>query len=255
MSFREAKGTFLGGGTSGLVELLESGLVAKSPWPGEQAEESQRDLRLEAKVHLRLQTQLKEADYTRRFVRLFSCDSDDATLTMEYMPNGTLRDYLRQNPTKIDRSQRLEWILAMTEGLKMLHAQNIIHCDFSPSNLLLNENLELKVADFGCCSIDGSVATGVAGVRFRTCHADWRRPASRDEDLFALGSCIYEVLTGKSPLGDIESDQVQDLHRLCQFADLTGMDMADIIRDCWLAKAISMEAVYDRLLQQCETRA
>lgn len=241
------KGTFLGAGVSGMVELLNTGLVTKSPWPGERAEESHADLQLEAKVHLRLQMRLKTAEYIRRFVPLISCDSD-STLTMEYMENGTLRDYLRAHPD-VGRSQRLAWIFAMTEGLKLLHAHHIIHCDLTPTNMLLDHSLELKIADFGCSSLDDSPSTGAAGVRFRPCW-DWRKPATQDDDLFALGSCMYEVLTGRSPFGDIASDQVRNLHVLCQFADLTGMEMADVIRDCWLAKACSAEAIYDRLSQR-----
>ena len=150
----------------GMVWLLDNGHVAKSPWPGERAKESQADLRLEAEVHLRLQTRLGEADYTGRFVQLISCDPSDSTLTMKYMENGTLRDYLRAQ-TQIDRSQRHCWILAMAEGLEMLHAHRIIHCDFTPANMLLNRSLGLKIIDFGCSSMDGSMSTGAAGVRFR----------------------------------------------------------------------------------------
>lgn len=246
MTFIIPKGKFLGGGLSGMVWLLHNGHVAKSPWPGERAEESQADLRLEAQVHARLQTHLAAADYTRRFLQLFSCDPSDATLTMEYMEKGTLRDHLRAH-TQTDRFRRHWWILAMAEGLEMLHTNGIIHCDFTPGNMLLDRSLGLKIADFGCSSIDGSVSTGAAGVRFRPCQ-DWRASANMDDDLFALGSSMYEILTGKSPFADVSSDQVRRLHELRQFADLTGLDMADIIRDCWLTKAHSAQAVYQRVL-------
>ena len=64
---------------------------------------------------------------------------------------------------------------------------------------------------------------------------------------------MYEVFTGKIPFEDISSDQVRSLHDLRQFADLTGLDMADIIRDCWLAKARSAKAVYQRVLAAMRT--
>jgi serine/threonine protein kinase len=253
MEVMYSKGEFLGGGMSGMVELLDNGHVTKTPWPGERAEESQADLQLEHRVHLRLQERLAHADYTRRFVRLFSCDPADSTLTMEYMENGTLRDYLQAHPQQqqgvISQSQRWRWILALAEGVTMLHAHGILHCDLTPNNMLLSRTLELKIADFGCSSIDDSVSSGVAGARFNTCR-DWRKPPSRDDDLFALGSSMYEILTGTSPLGDIASDQVRELHGLRQFADLTGLDstMADVIRDCWLVRAQSAEAVYRRVV-------
>jgi serine/threonine protein kinase len=189
---------------------------------------------------------LSGAEYKRMFVQLLSCDLVDSRLTMEYMENGTLRDYLRAH-SQVDRWQRRRWILAMTDGLTMLHANEIIHCDFTPNNMLLDCDLELKIADFGCSSIDNSTATGVAGIRFCPC-LDWKSPASTDEDLFALGSSMYEVLTGERPLEDVPSDQVSQLHRLYQFADLTGLELSDVIRDCWLGRAHSADAVHQRVL-------
>ncbi|KAF2211868.1 hypothetical protein CERZMDRAFT_42262, partial [Cercospora zeae-maydis SCOH1-5] len=156
-------------------------------------------------------------------------------LIIDYIENGTLRDYLRAYK-HISRSQLHCWILAMAEGLEMLHIHNILHCDFTPANMLLNSSLGLKIADFGCSTINGTTSSGAAGVRFRPCQ-DWRKLPAKDDDLFALGSSIYEVLTGKPPFEDISSDQVHRLHELRQFADLTGLNMADIIRDCWLRKA------------------
>ncbi|EME88681.1 uncharacterized protein MYCFIDRAFT_170267 [Pseudocercospora fijiensis CIRAD86] len=183
-----------------------NGLVAKSPWPGEQAERSQADLQREARAHRQIQEGLTENDYTRRFIRLISCDPSDSTLTMEYAKMGTLRNYLQAHAEQIDQSRRYSWILAMAEGLAMLHAQSIIHCDFTPNNMLLDDRLELKITDFGCCSIDGSRPTGAASIRFDPCNGDWRTLATQVEDLFALGSSIFEVLTGKRPLEDIPSE-------------------------------------------------
>jgi serine/threonine protein kinase len=163
------------------------------------------------------------------------------------MEKGTLRDYIRAHEL-IDRSQRHQWILTLTKGLQLLHHCNIIHADFGPTNFLLDDSLKVKISDFACCSMDGCKATGCAGFRFNPCYREWRKPVTINEDLFALGSTIYEILSGNSPLADVPSDQVRVLHELCQFADLSGLEMADIIRDCWLGAAGSAQAVYERVL-------
>ncbi|KXT02273.1 hypothetical protein AC578_5068 [Pseudocercospora eumusae] len=210
MNIIQGKGvTVLGGGLSGIVELLSDGLVIKWSWPDERAQQSQADLEREARAHFKLQENLSKDNYTRRFIRLISYNPDDSTLIMEYAENGTLRDYL-QKPAHLDqnnKSRRWSWILAMAEGLAMLHTQNIIHCDFTPHNMLLDHRLELKIADFGCSSIDGSPSTGSAGTRFDPCNSHWSAPVTKEDDLFALGSCMFEVLTSKRPYDDIPSDQ------------------------------------------------
>ncbi|KXS95430.1 hypothetical protein AC579_10235 [Pseudocercospora musae] len=250
MNVIDGKGvTVLGAGLSGIVELRSDGLVVKSPWPDWRAQQSQADLEREARAHFKLQEGLSKDNYTRRFIRLISYNPDDSTLTMDYAENGTLRDYL-QKQSHLDqntRSRRCSWILAMAEGLAMLHTQDIIHCDFTPNNMLLDHRLELKITDFGCSSIDGSPSTGTAGTRFDPGTSHWSTPATKEDDLFALGSSIYEVLTSKRPYEDIPSDQVRFLHRQRQFEDLTGLEMSEIILDCWLLRAHSAEAVDQRV--------
>lgn len=168
---------------------------------------------------------------------------------MEYMPHGTLREYLKSNDHDISMDQRFLWIKAVAEGLDLLHSISIIHCDLTPHNIFLDSQFELKIADFGCCSIDQSTSSGGADARFYPPQASWETPVSFDDDLFALGSCIYEVLTGSPPFEHIPSPQVRALHRLQQFPDLAGLCFGDVVRDCWLQRAISAKSVYRRVLQ------
>jgi len=141
----------------------------------------------------------------------------------------------------------VSWVLALAESMQMLHAANVVHCDFSPRNMLLDQDLEVKVADFGCVSIDGSRTSGGGSVRFYLPGLNDRELIQCDEDLFALGSCIYEVLTGKPPYHDLGTRQIQDLYSLQQFPDILGLAMRDIIRDCWLFRAQSAQIIYERI--------
>ena len=135
----------------------------------------------------------------------------------------------------------------MAEGLKLLHALNIIHCDLTPHNMFLDDDLELKIGDFGCCSIDDSPSTAGTSTRFYPPRASWSSPVTPDDDLFALGSCMYEVLTGAAPFQETPSPQVRNLVRLQQFLDLTGLDFGQMIRDCWLLRAHSAQYVHSRI--------
>lgn len=242
-----SKGELIGGGVSGIVELVDDCYAVKTPWPGEDGLESQEDLRLEARVYARIAERL---GHHTRFVKAIAFDQDQLTLTMEYMANGTLREYLQSHARDITQHQRYLWAHAMAEGLDLLHTLAIVHCDFTPHNMLLDDKLELKVADFGCSSIDQSVSMAGTNARFYPSRPSWNTPVSQDDDLFALGSCIYEVLTGKAPFEDIPSAQTRTLVRLHQLPDLVGLQCRDVVRDCWLGRAKSTKLVLCRVIEQ-----
>ena len=187
--------------------------------------------------------------------QLISFDEIKCTITMEYMINGTLRGYLQTSQDHITQGQRHRWILAMAEGVELIHSLDIIHYDLSPHNLLLDQNLELKIADFGCCATDGSPSLARGSARFYPPRASWLSPITVDHERFALGSSMYEVLTGGAPFHDVSTPYVRNLCRLKQLRDLADVDMRDIIRDCWLLQGHSSQEVRQRTLAAAQIRA
>lgn len=183
-------------------------------------------------------------------MKFFGYEPKDGSITLEYMRNGTVRDYLQGHNDEISSAQRVQWALQATEGLEVLHSTGIIHCDFSPRNLLLDANLEIKVADFGGCSIHGSQTSAMGSVRYYLSRST-RLPPSTQADIFALGSTIYEIMTGSIPYKDISSDQVKQLYELSQFPDLHGVQLGEVIRSCWLLQVESTKQVYS-ILQSTE---
>ncbi|CAK1358404.1 RGS domain-containing serine/threonine-protein kinase A [Cercospora beticola] len=239
-----AEGEIIDGGVTGLVCLQDDGTVIKYSWP--EQEECEEEMAQEAHAYRRL---FELFGHHPRFVKFLSHDQHAHTITMEYMPNGTLRSYLRDHHESISKKQRFRWIAALAEGLELLHSANIVHCDFSTKNLLLDHDLELKVADFGCSSLDGGRTNGGGSARFYP-PREWRTGRiEAADDLFALGSCIFEILTGRPPYDDLETRRVGRLYGLRQFPDLVGMDFADVIRDCWLFRGQSAREVHHRLLE------
>lgn len=165
--------------------------------------------------------------------KLIRWDPEICCITLGYLKNGTLKEYIRQkHEQRLTTQLRYRWAKQAAEGIKFLHSFNIIHCDVSPRNFLLDSNLDLKISDFGGASISGSEPAAVAETRFR-CPSDLSAPASFEDDIFSLGSLIYLIMTGNYPYEDTPSDRVEKLYTAQTFPDVSDLTCGDIILRCW----------------------
>jgi serine/threonine protein kinase len=112
---------------------------------------------------------------------------------MEYMLNGNLQAFLVERDTT--EIQRLRWVQEAAEGVQLLHDADVLHCDINPKNFLLDARLGLKIADFGGSSLEGSKPSAWNGTRFSLPDKYWRDPLTVQDDLFALGTIIYFIMT------------------------------------------------------------
>ncbi|RAL13195.1 kinase-like protein [Aspergillus homomorphus CBS 101889] len=224
----DAKGEFLAGGTTGIVELLDDGTALKSVLPGENMESNIMNIAKEASIYRRLGPH-------ERLIQLLGHSEDG--LVLEYMEKGNLKAYLLAN-SSIPTDLRLKWASQVAEAVQLLHNSRIIHCDIKPSNLLLTEALDIKIIDFAGSSVDGSRPSACEGTRFYL-PRDWREQPTVATDLFALGSTIYQIFQGTSPYAEIPSDEVERLFTQKEFPDVSGIVCGDIIKKCWLSQIAS----------------
>ncbi|KAK6154018.1 hypothetical protein DH2020_013657 [Rehmannia glutinosa] len=91
----------------------------------------------------------------QNLVSLYGCTSRDCgelILVYEYIPNGTLADHLhgsRASPGSLSWMTRLNIAVEIASALAYLHASGVIHRDVKSTNILLDDNFIVKVADFG----------------------------------------------------------------------------------------------------------
>ena len=134
-------------------------------------------------------------------------------LAMEYFPCGDLKARL-QNPLTADEA--IAFLKEIARSLKVVHDAGIIHRDLKPPNVMLRDNGNVVLIDFGLArsllSGDGSTRTGVLRGSPYYMSPEQAQGESLDArtDLYSLGVILYEMLSGKKPyLGASAIDVLQ----------------------------------------------
>lgn len=134
-------------------------------------------------------------------------------LIYELMPNGSLDAYLYgrlKNKKQLDWSSRYKIALGAARGIAYLHHDcipHIIHRDIKSSNILLDENIEARVSDFGLATFmepnKTHVSTIVAGT-FGYLAPEYfdTGKATAKGDVYSFGVVLLELLTGKKPMDE-----------------------------------------------------
>lgn len=124
-------------------------------------------------------------------------------IVMEYVPGSTLKDKIRQEGhLSVPESLRIAKDIA--GALAHAHANNIVHCDIKPHNILMMPDGSAKVADFGIAravtestmTYSGNVVGSVHYFSPEQAKGTMITPKS---DVYSLGVVLYEMLTGKLP--------------------------------------------------------
>lgn len=136
---------------------------------------------------------------------------DERLLVYEYMKFGSLEDVLhdrKKNGLKLNWTTRRKIAIGSARGLAFLHHNcipHIIHRDMKSSNVLLDENLEARVSDFGMARhmsvmdthLSVSTLAGTPGYVPPEYYQSFR--CSTKGDVYSYGVVLLELLTGKQP--------------------------------------------------------
>uniref|UniRef100_A0ACD5XRF8 Uncharacterized protein n=1 Tax=Avena sativa TaxID=4498 RepID=A0ACD5XRF8_AVESA len=167
---------------------------------------------LQGNLEFRTEIELLSRVHHKNVVSLvgFCLDQGEQMLVYEYIPNGTLKESLTgKSGVRLDWKRRLRVILGAAKGIAYLHEladPPIVHRDIKSSNVLLDERLNAKVADFGLSKLlgedgRGQVTTQVKGTMgYLDPEYYMTQQLTEKSDVYSFGVLLLEMITAKKPL-------------------------------------------------------
>ncbi|XP_012703840.1 uncharacterized protein LOC101766045 isoform X2 [Setaria italica] len=151
-------------------------------------------------------TQGKMCDYGGKFVM---ADVRQRLLCFEYLPKGSLHEFITDASGGLEWKKRYQIIKGICDGLHYLHGERIVHLDLKPANILLDDNMEPKIVDFGLSKcFDEQQSRAITSQLFGS--MGYLAPESHSHvmtfksDLYSLGVIVQEILTGQKGYSEVE---------------------------------------------------
>ena len=168
--------------------------------------------REELKNETRKSLELTHSNIVR--IHDFVEDEGSAAISMEYVDGATLSHLRLQAKNKVLEANVLgPWIREICEALHYAHqSAKLAHRDLKPANVMVNARDEVKITDFGiACSLRNSLSrvsirqSSSGTLVYMSPEQMMGEAATPQDDIYALGATIYEMMTSKPPFyeGDI----------------------------------------------------
>ncbi|XP_026545599.1 ephrin type-B receptor 2 [Notechis scutatus] len=172
--------------------------------------------------------------------------SPPVMIVTEFMENGSLDSFLRQNDGQFTVIQLVGMLRGIAAGMKYLADMNYVHRDLAARNILVNSNLVCKVSDFGLSRFleddtsDPTYTSALGGkipIRWTAPEAIQYRKFTSASDVWSYGIVMWEVTSyGERPYWDMTNQDVinaieQD-YRLPPPMDCPSA-LHQLMLDCW----------------------
>ncbi|XP_076027026.1 tyrosine-protein kinase Blk [Genypterus blacodes] len=182
-----------------------------------------------------------------RLVRLHAVVTMEPILIVtEFMTNGCLLDFLKTNEGKnLKLNKLIDMSAQIAEGMAYIEKKKYIHRDLRAANILVNETLHCKIADFGLARIIESEYKAQEGAKFPI---KWTAPEainfgifSIKSDVWSFGILLTEIVTyGRIPYPGMTNPEVirsmDSMYRMSR-PDGCPEELYDIMTMCWKEKS------------------
>ena len=124
-------------------------------------------------------------------------------IVMEYVRGKTLKQLIQQRGA-LEKKEALAIMDQLVSAINEAHKNNVIHRDIKPQNVLIKDDGTVKIADFGIATVADALQltqtdTVLGSVHYLAPELARGETASTQSDIYSLGICFYELLTGEVP--------------------------------------------------------
>jgi 5'-AMP-activated protein kinase, catalytic alpha subunit len=170
----------------------------------------------------------------------------DTFVVMEYLAGGELFSYIQKH-RRLDENEARRFFHQIIAGIEYCHSHGVAHRDLKPENLLLDENSNIKIADFGLSNIieQGSLMkTSCGSAHYVAPEVISGNPYSGPgSDVWSSGVILYLMLCGFRPFEDeLPSDVLQNINGA--FCGDVTMAVFHISTDCSRTNRVSWLVVF-----------
>jgi len=133
------------------------------------------------------------------------------------------------------------------EAVRYIHSKGVLHCDISIHNFLVQNNGSIMLADFCGSVLDNSKPIAAPGTRYSrpVLPTDRFWDATEKDDIFALGTVLYEISVGHRLYAEKSDREVRQLFQKREFPDITGLagNLHIVVEKCWQDQYDSAEEI------------
>ncbi len=138
-------------------------------------------------------------------VEMYDVGEDDGLyyIVMEYIEGKTLKQLLKKRGT-LTLSEAIDIMLQLTEGMAHAHDSYIIHRDLKPQNIMIKDDGQIKITDFGIAmALNATQLTQTNSVMGSVHYLPPEQASGKGStiksDIYSMGIIFYELLTGSLP--------------------------------------------------------
>lgn len=198
----------------------------------------------ENKKRLKAEADLLSGLEHQNIVKLFELGEETgrAYFAMEFLPNGTLADYIETN-YPIPLTEVKEILFQICDALDFIHKKGIVHRDLKSSNLMFDSAMNIKLMDFGLSksfyvSKMTTIGTVIGTLGFVSPEQITNSEIDNRSDIFSFGVIIYQMLTNRLPFtGD---NEIALIHSIFNDEPIPPSEIVE-----------NLSPVWDRIIAKC----
>ncbi|GES75236.1 kinase-like domain-containing protein [Rhizophagus clarus] len=187
----------------------------------------------------------------------FDQSANEYLLVMQYADGGNLRQYLNNHLIRLTWNDKIKLAYQITEGIKYLHDEDILHQNLYPKNILIHKEeakitLNIGKEDTEISYIDPKLL------------GDDSYEYDKKSDIYSLGVLMWEITSGHLPFIYIETENLLKMHLINDLREKpipnTPNEYLDLYKSCWDSesnKRPSVSQVFDilgKILYSAQTK-